>query len=182
MRLLDGQALRHAVRRARAREYDPVHLVIAHGLKQRHGSAQIIAIVLSRISHRLPDVGEGGEMHHRLGPVFAQYLVEADFVEIVAGNRRVAGRCERLARVGPDIAGAARNQYMSRHRYVLTLTPKIIIPKVRDLSPQAFVQRESTRSFAAGLRSAQLRVPTGAFAWPMKCPAAAARGRRSAAV
>src|SRR5256886_7139066 len=72
-------------------------------------------------------------MHHRLGPVFAQYLVEADFVEnvaflqpaptdspfmpmdeIVIGNRRVAGRCERLARVGPDIAGAARNQYMSR--------------------------------------------------------------------
>src|SRR5437879_8409023 len=167
MRLLDGQALRHAVRRARAREYDPVHLVIAHGLKQRHGSAQIIAIVLSWISHRLPDVGEGGEMHHRLGPVFAQYLVEADFVEnvaflqraptdspfmpvdeIVISNRRVAGRCERLARVGPDIAGAARNQYMSRHRYVLLpLTPKITIPKVRDRSPQAFAP-QSTRSFA----------------------------------
>src|SRR5438034_5640053 len=100
-------------------------------------------------------------MHHRLGPVFAQYLVEADSVEnvallqraptdsplmpvdeIVIGNRRVAGRCERLARVGPDIAGAARNQYMSsRHRYVLTLTPEITIPKVRDRSPQAFVQR-----------------------------------------
>src|SRR5256714_11668281 len=129
MLLLDGQALRHAVRRARAREYDPVHLVIAHGLKQRHGSAQIIAIVLSRISPRLPDVGEGGEMHHRLGPVFAQYLVEADLVEnvaflqraptespfmpvdeIVIGNRRVAGRWERMARVGPARAGAARNQ------------------------------------------------------------------------
>src|SRR5437879_11106476 len=117
-------------------------------------------------------------MHHRLGPVFAQYLVEADFVEnvaflqraptdspfmpvdeIVIGNRRVAGRCERLARVGPDIAGAARNQYMSRHRYVLPLTNErdfpyskravartaskcqITIPKVRDRSPQAFVQR-----------------------------------------
>src|SRR5437899_11243521 len=88
MRLLDGQALRHAVRRAGAREYDPVHLVIANGLKQRHGSAQIIAIVLSRISDRLPDVGEGGEMHHRLGPVFAQYLVEADFVENVAFLQR----------------------------------------------------------------------------------------------
>src|SRR5438874_11409834 len=137
MGFLNGQALRHAVGRAGAREYDPLHLVIAHGLNQRHGSAQIIAIVLSRISHRLPDVREGGEMHHRLGPVFAQYLVEADFVEnvaflqraptdsplmpvdeIVIGNRRVAGRCERLARVGPDIAGAARNQYMSRHRYL----------------------------------------------------------------
>src|SRR5213082_3622310 len=110
-------------------------------------------------------------MHHRFGPVFAQYLVEADFVEnvaflqraptdspfmpmdeIVIGNRSVAGRCERLARVGPDIAGAARNQYMSRHRYVLPLTPKITIPKVRDHSPLAFVQRQSTRSFAAGLR------------------------------
>src|SRR2546430_7377788 len=39
--------------------------------------------------------------------------------------RSVAGRCERLARVGPDIAGAARNQYMSRHRYVLPLTAKL---------------------------------------------------------
>src|SRR5437660_10059965 len=109
-------------------------------------------------------------MHHRLGPVFAQYLVEADFVEnvaflqraptdspfmpvdeIVIGNRRVAGRCERVARVGPDIAGAARNQYMSRHRYVLPLTPKIIIPNVRDLWLQAVVNHETRRAYAAGL-------------------------------
>src|SRR5438045_2817915 len=153
--------MRKVLSRAGAPQDEHVLLVSAHVLKQRHGSAQIIAIVLSRISHRLPDVGEGSEMHHRLGPVFAQYLVEADSVEnvalhqraptdsplmpvdeIVIGNRRVAGRCERLARVGPDIAGAARNQYMSsRHRYVLTLTPEITIPKVRDRSPQAFVQR-----------------------------------------
>src|SRR5207245_10435235 len=122
----------------------PVDRAIAHGLKHRHGSAQIIAIVLSRISHRLPDVGEGGEMHHRLGPVFAQYLVEADFVEnvaflqraptdspfmpvdeIVIGNRRVAGRCERLARVGPDRAGAPRREYMSGNLYVLPPFPPI---------------------------------------------------------
>src|SRR5438045_6798755 len=166
--------MRKVLSRAGAPQDEHVLLVSAHVLKQRHGSAQIIAIVLSRISHRLPDVGEGGEMHHRLGPVFAQYLVEAYFVdnvaflqraptdspfmpvdEIVIGNRRVAGRCERLARVGPDIAGAARNQYMSRHRYVLPLTPKIIIPKVRDLSPQAVVHPESTTSFAAGFRSAR---------------------------
>jgi len=132
---------RHAFRRtvggAGARKDEARTAVAAHGRQQRQRPGHVVAVVLLRIGHGFAHVGEGGEMQHRLGLVFLERLVQIVAVQdiptqkrspfdrpvmavdhVVQGHRRVAGRPERLAGVGADVARPARYQNVLAHARV----------------------------------------------------------------
>ena len=72
----EGDALRHAVDRGGGTEHDGIHAVIGHGLQQREGGVQIIAVVLQRLLHRFAHGLEAGEVDDGVEIALLEHLLQ----------------------------------------------------------------------------------------------------------
>ena len=129
VRLADRRLDGFAVRGARRGEHEQTRLLERHRLEHRERAGDVVPVVLRRLTHRLTDVEEGGEVHDRPDVVLAQRLPDRRQVGDVALNQRsvanglamprdqvvvdhhvVAGPVEGLGGMAPDIASAACDQ------------------------------------------------------------------------
>ena len=129
-----GDALRYAVDRGGGTEHDGVDVVVGHGLQQRQGGVQIIAVVFQRQLHRFAHGLEAGEVDDGVEIVLLEHLLQrgtvghvhpvkgrgaagdaADAVryvrgavaEIVGNDHVIAGLEQLHRRVRADKTGAA---------------------------------------------------------------------------
>ena len=164
--LLNWNTVRRPVGRGGAGEDEPADRMIAHRLEQRQGARDIVAIIFAGIGHRLADIGERREMHHRHRPVSRDRRIERRAVgdiadlerpplhrlavpvdQIVIDDREKSARTKRLAGMRADITGSPGDQDRNRgcvrdggHRFAL--------------EPQAVPRQSSPwlRKIVAGVR------------------------------
>ena len=144
--LVEGHGVLRAVNRGGGGEDDPLHTVFAHDLQKRHGGQQVVLIVRQGLLHALPHGLEAREVDGAADVVLPEHLVQGRLVphvdvveghllpgellhpsqglggavaEVVHGHHIIAQLQQSQTRMGPDVPGAAGDQYL--HIFLLIL-------------------------------------------------------------
>ena len=146
--LVEGHFVLRAVDRGGGGEDDPLHAVPPHDLQQGHGGQQVVLVVFEGLFHALPHGLEAREVDGAADVVLLEHPVEGRLVphvdaveghlfpgqllhpakgfggavgEVVHGHHVVPQLQQSEAGVGPDVPGAAGDQYL----HVLSFIPPV---------------------------------------------------------